>query len=226
METAKKYLPIATFILVFLIFFKSCGTSSKVSKLEKQNEKLIKVEITESSASQLRNTAGPYKGGSESNLLDLARARMMETKKLIEGKFPNIKVTLGDVKISGAPDCFGTGTKLKKGTALSSDIAEKCGSSINQGNNRKLVSDYYDQWQYVKLKAYFAKEISSKVKKEVAYYTGLRFLFKMKSEHVKKASQNTLYRQHGGKYSNKKGGNSKTKPFLKKGEHIIPICPK
>jgi hypothetical protein len=41
METAKKYLPIATFILVFLAFFKSCGTSSKVSKLEKQNEKLM-----------------------------------------------------------------------------------------------------------------------------------------------------------------------------------------
>ena len=41
METAKKYLPIATFILVFLVFFKSCGTSSKVSKLEKQNEKLM-----------------------------------------------------------------------------------------------------------------------------------------------------------------------------------------
>jgi len=41
METVKKYLPLATFILVFLVFFKSCGTSSKVSKLEKQNEKLM-----------------------------------------------------------------------------------------------------------------------------------------------------------------------------------------
>ncbi len=41
METVKKYLPLATFILVFLVFFKSCGTSSKVNKLEKQNEKLM-----------------------------------------------------------------------------------------------------------------------------------------------------------------------------------------
>ena len=40
MEKIQKYLPLATFILLFLTFFKSCGTSSKVSKLEKQNERL------------------------------------------------------------------------------------------------------------------------------------------------------------------------------------------
>jgi hypothetical protein len=41
MERFQKYLPLATFVLVFFLFFKSCGTSSKVSKLEKQNEKLM-----------------------------------------------------------------------------------------------------------------------------------------------------------------------------------------
>lgn len=41
MEKLQKYLPLATFILMFLVFFKSCGTSSKVNKLEKENEKLI-----------------------------------------------------------------------------------------------------------------------------------------------------------------------------------------
>ena len=41
MEIIKRHLPLATFIMVFLVFFKGCGTSSKISKLEKQNEKLM-----------------------------------------------------------------------------------------------------------------------------------------------------------------------------------------
>lgn len=41
MEIVKRYLPLITFILVLFVFFKSCGTSSKINKLEKQNEKLI-----------------------------------------------------------------------------------------------------------------------------------------------------------------------------------------
>ena len=41
MEKIQKYLPLATFTLVFLVFFKSCGTTSKINKLEKQNEKLM-----------------------------------------------------------------------------------------------------------------------------------------------------------------------------------------
>ena len=40
MERVQKYLPLATFILVFLLFFKSCGTSSKLKNIEKENEVL------------------------------------------------------------------------------------------------------------------------------------------------------------------------------------------
>jgi hypothetical protein len=40
MEKIQKYLPLATFILVFLLFFKSCGTSSKLKNIEKENEVL------------------------------------------------------------------------------------------------------------------------------------------------------------------------------------------
>ena len=40
MERIQKYLPLATFILVFLLFFKSCGTSSKLKNIEKENEVL------------------------------------------------------------------------------------------------------------------------------------------------------------------------------------------
>ena len=40
MERIQKYLPLATFILVFLLFFKSCGTTSKLKTIEKENEVL------------------------------------------------------------------------------------------------------------------------------------------------------------------------------------------
>jgi hypothetical protein len=40
MEKIQKYLPLATFTLVFLMFFKSCGTSSKLKNIEKENEVL------------------------------------------------------------------------------------------------------------------------------------------------------------------------------------------
>jgi hypothetical protein len=40
MEKIQKYLPLATFILVFFLFFKSCGTSSKLKNIEKENEVL------------------------------------------------------------------------------------------------------------------------------------------------------------------------------------------
>ena len=40
MEKIQKYLPLATFALVFLLFFKSCGTSSKLKNIEKENESL------------------------------------------------------------------------------------------------------------------------------------------------------------------------------------------
>ena len=40
MERFQKYLPLATFILVFLMFFKSCGTTSKLKNIEKENEVL------------------------------------------------------------------------------------------------------------------------------------------------------------------------------------------
>lgn len=40
MERLQKYLPLATFILVVIMFFKSCGTSSKLKLLEKENSKL------------------------------------------------------------------------------------------------------------------------------------------------------------------------------------------
>jgi len=40
MEKIQKYLPLATFILVFLLFFKSCGTTSKLKTIEKENEVL------------------------------------------------------------------------------------------------------------------------------------------------------------------------------------------
>jgi len=40
MEKIQKYLPLTTFTLVFLMFFKSCGTSSKLKNIEKENEVL------------------------------------------------------------------------------------------------------------------------------------------------------------------------------------------
>jgi hypothetical protein len=60
MEKIQKYLPLATFILVFFLFFKSCGTTSKLKTIEKENESLkTKVDsltgivLTESEMKQL-----------------------------------------------------------------------------------------------------------------------------------------------------------------------------
>lgn len=60
MERVQKYLPLATFILVFLLFFKSCGTSSKLKNIEKENEflktkvdSLTGIVLTESEMKQL-----------------------------------------------------------------------------------------------------------------------------------------------------------------------------
>ena len=44
MEKIQKYLPLATFILVFFVFFKSCGSSSKLKNIEKEN-KLLKTKV-------------------------------------------------------------------------------------------------------------------------------------------------------------------------------------
>ena len=40
MERIQKYLPLATFIIALLMLFKSCGTSSKLKNIEKENEVL------------------------------------------------------------------------------------------------------------------------------------------------------------------------------------------
>jgi hypothetical protein len=40
MERFQKYLPAATFMLVFFLFFKSCGTTSRLKNIEKENELL------------------------------------------------------------------------------------------------------------------------------------------------------------------------------------------
>jgi hypothetical protein len=60
MERVQKYLPLATFILVFLLFFKSCGTSSKLKNIEKENEvlktkvdSLTGIALTESEMKQI-----------------------------------------------------------------------------------------------------------------------------------------------------------------------------
>ena len=60
MERIQKYLPLATFILVFFLFFKSCGTSSKLKNIEKENEvlktkvdSLTGIVLTESEMKQL-----------------------------------------------------------------------------------------------------------------------------------------------------------------------------
>jgi hypothetical protein len=44
MERFQKYLPLVTFILVFLMFFKSCGTTSKLKNIEKENE-ILKTKV-------------------------------------------------------------------------------------------------------------------------------------------------------------------------------------
>ena len=60
MEKIQKYLPLATFTLVFLMFFKSCGTSSKLKNIEKENEvlktkvdSLTGIALTESEMKQI-----------------------------------------------------------------------------------------------------------------------------------------------------------------------------
>jgi len=40
MERFQKYLPASTFMLVFFLFFKSCGTTSRLKNIEKENELL------------------------------------------------------------------------------------------------------------------------------------------------------------------------------------------
>jgi hypothetical protein len=40
MEKIQKYLPYATIVFIFLILLKSCGTSSKVQMIEKENKVL------------------------------------------------------------------------------------------------------------------------------------------------------------------------------------------
>lgn len=40
MEKVQKYLPITTLVLVFFIFVKSCGTTSQLKNIEKENKDL------------------------------------------------------------------------------------------------------------------------------------------------------------------------------------------
>lgn len=40
MEKVQKYLPITTLVLVFFIFAKSCGTTSQLKNIEKENKDL------------------------------------------------------------------------------------------------------------------------------------------------------------------------------------------
>ena len=40
MERIQKYLPLATFILVFFIFIKGCGTTTQLKNIEKENKQL------------------------------------------------------------------------------------------------------------------------------------------------------------------------------------------
>jgi hypothetical protein len=40
MEKIQKYLPITTLVLVFFIFVKSCGTTSQLKNIEKENKAL------------------------------------------------------------------------------------------------------------------------------------------------------------------------------------------
>jgi hypothetical protein len=64
MEKIQKYLPLATFILVLLMLFKSCGTTSQIKNVEKENkiltfkvDSLTNIVVTESKMkSILENT--------------------------------------------------------------------------------------------------------------------------------------------------------------------------
>ena len=64
MEKIQKYLPLATFILVLLMLFKSCGTTSQIKNVEKENkiltfkvDSLNSIVVTESKMkSILENT--------------------------------------------------------------------------------------------------------------------------------------------------------------------------
>ena len=64
MEKIQKYLPLATFILVLLMLFKSCGTTSQIKNVEKENkiltfkvDSLTSIVVTESKMkSILENT--------------------------------------------------------------------------------------------------------------------------------------------------------------------------
>jgi hypothetical protein len=142
---------------------------------EDESWHIFNVTIVESSASKLANTAGKYdfkSGDSDSvkqrKLKGLALARSSETAKMLMQELPDITVI--DKKnaiVSGPRDVFGTGDQ--SGEEPPGDIASAA-KNLNSRNrnlssrNRKKITEFYNQYQYVKLKVEYMKETKEVVK--------------------------------------------------------------
>lgn len=135
---------------------------------EDESWHIFNVTIVESSASKLANTAGKYdfkSGDSDSvkqrKLKGLALARSSETAKMLMQELPDITVI--DKKnaiVSGPRDVFGTGDQ--SGEEPPSDIVSAA-RNLNS-RNRKKITEFYNQYQYVKLKVEYMKETKEVVK--------------------------------------------------------------
>lgn len=135
---------------------------------EDESWHIFNVTIVESSASKLRNTEGIYSFNKNDpstkklkKLKGLALARSSETAKMLIQELPGIRVI--DKKnaiVSGPRDVFGTGDQ--SGEAPPSDIVSAA-RNLNQ-RNRKKITEFYNQYQYVKLKVEYMKETKEVVK--------------------------------------------------------------
>jgi hypothetical protein len=193
---------------------------------------VFNIRIVESSASKLANTGGDYKfsrGASNSKKIDklkgLALARSNSTKEMLAGQFKDLLI-INDKKaiVSGPADVFGTGDS--SGDEAPSDI--KSAAKNLTKSNRKKVSEFYNKFQYVKLKVEYMKETKVIKKiltdeiKEIPNAEGILAQFS-KNKKYKKLRKRSKFKL---KFRRKKK-TKRHKPKRKKGKKYKPLlCPK
>lgn len=180
---------------------------------------IFNVTIVESSASKLANTNGKYRFNRSDSLsvkreklLGLAKERGEETAKILKQELEGILVeNKNNAIISGPADVFETGDTSGEQPPASIVSASK---NVSNSSNRKEITEFYNQFQYVKVEVQYMRETKDIIpkfeefSKEIPNAEGIVAQFKkskkIKTKKYRKPRKKLKIRLFKKKYKNKK----------------------
>jgi hypothetical protein len=224
--------------------FSGEGKAAMYNLIYREGYSVFNVTIVESSASALANTSGKYKFSSstkdsakKNKLIGLATARGVSTVALMHELFDTsgmkLLVVNKDKNIASGPkSCYKSG--YQSGDELPSEYADACVKALKGDKSaQKVLSKFYNQYQYVKVKVEYVKIPDEETIKIIEEYiteipNAQGILAKFESGKKKKTRKFKKKKSHF-KFKRKRVKKKRFKNFLKKifgGKPKTLKCPK